>query len=159
MVRFSSPANWQGRPTKDGRAVRVLVVDDYPGTAESMATLLRLHGYEVDAARSGLTALELARARRPDAVLLDISMPGMDGFKVAKQLRETFPNPPLLIAITAHGSEEDRRRCLESGFDVHLVKPADPDKVERLIRLGLFASLGGNDDDSGRGHRAIRPGT
>jgi CheY-like chemotaxis protein len=134
----SSLANWHGSiSTKDRRTLRVLVVDDYPDNAESMAMLLRIHGYEVEAAQSGFAALALARARRPHAVLLDICMPGMDGFKVARQLRAMFPDqPPLLIAITARGFEEDHQRYLDAGFDVHLVKPADPDAVQRLLANG-----------------------
>ena len=115
--------------------MRVLVVDDYPDSAESMALLLRLRGYEVAAAQSGVGALQLAQAQRPDAVLLDVSMPGMDGLEVVRRLRQMFPDqPPLLIAITAHGFEEDRQRCLDAGFDLQLVKPADPNEVERLLR-------------------------
>jgi CheY-like chemotaxis protein len=115
--------------------MRVLVVDDYADSAESMALLLRLEGYEVAAAQSGVGALQLAQAQRPDAVLLDVSMPGMDGLEVVRRLRQMFPDrPPLLIAITAQGFEEDRRRCLDAGFDLHLVKPADPNEVERLLR-------------------------
>ena len=122
-------------PTPQRRAVRVLVVDDYPDNVESMALLLRLYGHEVEVALGGPAALRAAQARQPDAVLLDISMPGMDGYQVARQLRAMFRDKPLLlVAITAHGFEEDRRRCQEAGFDRHLVKPADPLAVEHLLR-------------------------
>jgi CheY-like chemotaxis protein len=122
-------------PTPERRAVRVLVVDDYPDNVESMALLLRLYGHEVEVALGGPAALRAAAAQQPDAVLLDISMPGMDGYQVARSLRATFRDRPvLLIAITAHGSDEDRRRCEEAGFDLHLVKPADPLEVESLLR-------------------------
>ena len=122
-------------PTPRRRAVRVLVVDDYPDNVESMALLLRLYGHEVDVALGGAAALRAAQAQQPDAVLLDISMPGLDGYQVARQLRAMFRDKPLLlVAITAHGFEEDRRRCEEAGFDRHLVKPADPLAVEHLLR-------------------------
>jgi CheY-like chemotaxis protein len=122
-------------PTLKRRAFRVLVVDDYPDNVESMALLLRLYGHEVEVALGGPAALRAAQAQQPDAVLLDISMPGMDGYQVARQLRAMFPDKPLLlVAITAHGFEEDRRRCEEAGFDRHLVKPADPLEVEQLLR-------------------------
>ena len=122
-------------PTPEHRAVRVLVVDDYPDNVESMALLLRLCGHEVEVALGGAAALRVAQAQQPDAVLLDISMPGMDGYQVARKLRAMFRDRPLLlVAITAHGFEEDRRRCEEAGFDRHLVKPADPLEVERLLR-------------------------
>jgi CheY-like chemotaxis protein len=122
-------------PTPKRRAVRVLVVNDSPDNMESMALLLRLYGHEVEVALGGAAALRAAQAQQPDAVLLDISMPGMDGYQVARKLRAMFRDKPLLlVAITAHGFEEDRRRCAEAGFDLHLVKPADPLEVENLLR-------------------------
>jgi CheY-like chemotaxis protein len=122
-------------PTPTHRAVRVLVVNDSPDNVDSMALLLRLYGHEVEGALGGPAALRAAQAQQPDAVLLDISMPGMDGYQVARQLRAMFRGKPLLlVAITAHGFEEDRRRCEEAGFDLHLVKPADPLAVEDLLR-------------------------
>jgi two-component system, chemotaxis family, CheB/CheR fusion protein len=122
-------------PTPKRRAVRVLVVNDYPDNVESMAVLLRLFGHEVGVALGGPAALRAAQAQQPDAVLLDISMPGLDGYQVARKLRAMFRDKPLLlVAITAHGFEEDRRRCEEAGFDLHLVKPADPLEVENLLR-------------------------
>ena len=122
-------------PTPKHRAVRVLVVNDYQDNVDSMALLLRLYGHEVEVALGGAAALRAAQAQQPDAVLLDISMPGMNGYQVARQLRAMFRHKPLLlIAITAHGFEEDRRRCEEAGFDQHLVKPADPLNVENLLR-------------------------
>ena len=96
--------------------------------------LLRLYGHEVATALGGPAALRVAREYRPDVVLLDISMPGMDGYEVARRLRDMFHDEVTLIAITAHGFEEDRRRCLDAGFDRHFVKPADPEKVEALLR-------------------------
>jgi len=123
-------------PTRQRRAVRVLVVVDYRDNADSMATLLRLDGHEVAVAHDGTAALQAAQAQQPDAVLLDISMPGMDGYQVARKLRAMFRDEPLLlVAITAYGFDEDRRRSEEAGFDLHLVKPADPLKVERLLQV------------------------
>jgi CheY-like chemotaxis protein len=124
---YDSSSPWRARKG------RVLVVDDCPDSAESMAILLRLSGYEVETATGGLSALRAARARRPDVVLLDISMPGMNGYEVARQLRKLFHNDIGLIAVTANGFEEDRCRCLEAGFDCFFVKPADPDEVERAL--------------------------
>ena len=122
-------------PTPKHRAVRVLVVNDYPDNVASMALLLRLCGHEVEVALGGAAALRVAQAQQPDAVLLDISMPGLDGYQVARQLRAMFRDKPLLlVALTALGSEEDRRRSEEAGFDLHLVKPADPLAVEHLLR-------------------------
>jgi two-component system, chemotaxis family, CheB/CheR fusion protein len=111
-------------PRPSGPGVRVLVVDDYPDSADSTALLLRLYGYDVDVALDGKAALQQARVKPPDVVLLDISMPGMDGYEVARQLRAMFQTKVRLVAITAHGFEEDRKRCLGAGFDLYLVKPA-----------------------------------
>jgi CheY-like chemotaxis protein len=119
-------------PQKSG--VRVLVVNDYADNVESMALLLRLYGHEVETALGGPAALRAAWTNPPDVVLLDISMPGMNGYEVARQLRRMFQDRVVIIALTAHGFEEDKRRCLEAGFDRHFVKPADPLKVEKLIR-------------------------
>jgi len=131
-------------PNPSGPRVRVLVVDDYPDNADGMARLLRRHGHEVDVALDGETALRRARARQPDVVLLDICLPGMNGYEVARQLRAMFQDKVRLVAITALGSEEDRKRCLEAGFDLHLVKPADPTEVRNLLReVALAIALSG----------------
>ena len=114
--------------------VHVLVVDDYEDNVESMAMLLRLHGHHVQTALSGPAALRSVQRSRPEIVLLDISMPGMDGYEVARQLRLMMDDRIILIALTANGFEEDKKRCYEAGFDQHLTKPADPVDVERLLR-------------------------
>ena len=116
------------------RGARVLVVNDYADNVESMAMLLRLYGHEVETALGGPAALRAAWANPPEVALLDISMPGMDGYEAARRLRSMFQDRLVLIALTAHGFEEDKRRCVEAGFDRHLVKPADPVKVEQLLR-------------------------
>src|SRR5215475_3337384 len=121
-------------PNRSGPGVRVLVVDDHPDSAEGMARLLEHSGHEVDVALDGKTALQRARAKQPDVVLLDICMPGMDGYEVASRLRALFQNKVRLVALTAFGSEEDRRRCLEAGFDLHLGKPVDLTGVRTLLR-------------------------
>lgn len=96
--------------------------------------MLRLYGHEVETALGGAAALRSAQVNPPEVVLLDISMPGMNGYEVARQLRTMFQDRVVLIALTAHGFEGDKRRALEAGFDRHLVKPADPVKVEHLLR-------------------------
>src|SRR5262249_27387285 len=127
-------------PNRSGPGVRVLVVDDHPDSAEGMARLLRRSGYEVDVALDGKTALQRARAQQPDVVLLDICMPGLNGYEVASQLRAMFQNKVRLVAITALSLEEDRKRCLEAGFDLHLVKPIDPTEVRTLLREVALAT-------------------
>jgi signal transduction histidine kinase/ActR/RegA family two-component response regulator len=122
-----------GQPSQ-GRALRVLVVDDDVDAAQSLAMLLNLWGHEVYATHDGAAALEAAQAWQPAVVLLDIGLPGMDGYEVARRLRAARgPARPLLVALTGYGQEEDRRRSQEAGFDRHLVKPADPETLEMLL--------------------------
>ena len=102
--------------------------------ATSQAALLRILGHEVEVAYDGEAALEKAREFRPEIVLLDLGMPGMDGFEVARQLRATSGAPGLrLIALTGYGQPNDRQRALDVGFDEHLVKPVDPARLLEVI--------------------------
>jgi signal transduction histidine kinase len=114
---------------------RVLVVDDNRDAADSLGLVLGSLGADVRIARDGREALELFDAYRPSAVLLDIGMPGMDGYEVARRIRERSESspPPLMIALTGWGSEEDRRRAAAAGFDRHLVKPADLGTLQKLL--------------------------
>jgi PAS domain S-box-containing protein len=113
---------------------RVLVVDDNHDAADSLALLLRLAGQEVRVAYDGPSALAAAREFAPALVLLDIGMPGMDGYEVARRLRQ-LPGQErvLLAALTGWGQEEDRRRSLEAGFDRHLVKPLEPEELQEVL--------------------------
>src|SRR5262249_28998165 len=114
---------------------RVLIVDDNRDGAESLGILLRASGHEVRTAYSGGDAVAAAEAFAPEAVLLDIGLPGMDGYEVAARLRQQPSTAAaLLVALTGYGQEEDRRRALEAGFDQHFVKPIDPDSLEQLLR-------------------------
>jgi PAS domain S-box-containing protein len=116
------------------RGQRVLVVDDNVDAAESLAMVLRLSGHEVRTAYNGPAALAEARAATPDVVLLDIGLPGMDGFDVARQIREDRGlNHLRIVAVTGYGQDEDRRRTQEAGFDFHLTKPVDPRQLDRLL--------------------------
>jgi signal transduction histidine kinase len=118
-----------------GRPLRVLVVDDNADTAESCALLLRLDGHEVRVAPDGPVALQAARDFAPDAALLDLGLPGMDGYEVARRLR-ALPETgrALLVAMTGWDQEEDRHRSWEAGFDYHLTKPAPPEEIQRLLK-------------------------
>jgi CheY-like chemotaxis protein len=113
---------------------RVLVVDDYADNAQSMETLLKLFGFEVDVALNGPAALTLADEHPPRVALIDLGMPGMDGYEVCRRLRAKLGDRVLLVAVTAWGFDEDRARSLTAGFDLHLVKPADPDVLLRVLR-------------------------
>ncbi len=114
--------------------LRILVVDDNVDSADSLALLLELGGHEVRTAHDGPRALEAARAFQPRVVLLDIGLPGMNGYEVARHLRE-LPEAgrALLIALTGYGQDDDRRKALDAGFDHHLVKPVDFDALRALI--------------------------
>jgi PAS domain S-box-containing protein len=118
----------------------VLIVDNNRDAADSLSLLLRLAGQEVRTAYDGPAALDLARARPPDVVLLDIGMPGMDGLEVARRLRQDVGlKQALLVALTGYGEDEDRRRSQEAGFNVHLVKPVDVRALERLLARPAFS--------------------
>jgi PAS domain S-box-containing protein len=125
-----------------GPSRRVLVVDDNRDAAESLAKFLALSGHDVRTAHDGKAALEAARAFRPEVVLLDIGLPGMDGYQVARRLREQEgERHAFLAALTGYGQEDDRRRSREAGFDAHLVKPTDPDDLLALVaRCGRLAT-------------------
>lgn len=113
---------------------RILVVDDNPDAVRSTAMLLTLGGYEVRTATSGTVALEIARQFRPEVALLDVGMPGMDGYEVARRLRrEPTLRQVLLVALTGWGKDEDRQRSREAGFDHHLVKPVDLEQLQALL--------------------------
>jgi PAS domain S-box-containing protein len=113
---------------------RILVVDDSVDTARGMQRLLKLMGHDVALAHSGPEALEVAREHRPEFVLLDIGLPGMDGFEVASRMRqEECCLGAVIIAVSGYGQAEDRRRSKEAGFDHHLIKPLDPDILLSLL--------------------------
>jgi len=114
----------------------VLVVDDNADSAETMAEMLKLWGHEVATAHDGLGALEAARAQHPDAVLLDVGLPVMDGYETARRLRQEGLGGRLLVAVTGFGTAEDRRRAAEAGFDTHLTKPVSPEALREVLRRG-----------------------
>jgi two-component system CheB/CheR fusion protein len=115
-------------------ASRILVVDDSADTAESMAELLKLEGHEVATSHDGRSAIEVAQSFKPQVVLLDIGLPGMDGLEVARRLRKSpTTEAVLLIAISGYGQVEDRQRSVAAGFDEHLIKPADPARLNAII--------------------------
>jgi CheY-like chemotaxis protein len=121
-------------------ALRILIVEDDEDTAASLAMLLRLYGHEVEVAADGPSAFRALEANSPDVVLLDIGLPKMNGWQVAKQIREKATRKrPFLVAVTGYGMQADRLRSQEAGIDLHLVKPVDP--VELLNLLRRFQTL------------------
>jgi CheY-like chemotaxis protein len=130
-----------GRPIQQAdsdapsRPRRILVVDDHVDAAESMAAMLQLQGHEVVVAHSGLKTLEVVESFEPDVVLLDIGLPGINGYEVARRLRATALGKNLLIiAMTGWGAEDDRKRSRDAGFNHHLTKPVEPESLIRLIQ-------------------------
>ncbi len=122
------------RPETPHRPIRVLVVDDNIDLAIGLSKVIMQLGHAVQIANDGPAALDLARTFRPEAVLLDIGLPGMDGFEVATRLRaDEEVGSMVLAAISGYGQEEDRRRSLEAGFNFHLVKPIDLDALRQII--------------------------
>jgi CheY-like chemotaxis protein len=114
--------------------LRILLVEDHPDCADSTRMLLDLWGCQVQTAGDGAAAVELAQEHQPDVVLLDLGLPGIDGWTVARRLREQLNGKrPLLVAVTGYGQEEDRQKSVDSGIDVHLLKPMNPAYLERLL--------------------------
>jgi CheY-like chemotaxis protein len=109
---------------------RILVVDDNADSADSLAMILNHSGYEAEPVYGAAEALARAPAFNPEVVLLDIGLPGIDGYEVARQLKGQGSNARL-IALTGYGQPEDVRRAQDAGFDAHLVKPVD---LQRLLR-------------------------
>jgi PAS domain S-box-containing protein len=139
-VRLPAAAPPETTDDADGRAApcearpaRILVVDDNVDTARSLARLLKLSGHDVRTAHDGPEALEEAREQRPEFILLDIGLPEMDGYEVARRLRESGHAGAVIIAISGYGREEDRRRSREAGFNHHLSKPLDHDALLTLL--------------------------
>jgi len=114
--------------------LKVLVVEDHEDAAQSLVQMLELAGYEVALARTGPDAVEMAESVAPDVVLCDIGLPGFDGYEVARRLRHSDICPGvLLVAVTGYGQESDRKNAFDSGFNVHVTKPADPKTLIRIL--------------------------
>jgi signal transduction histidine kinase/ActR/RegA family two-component response regulator len=131
-TRSAPPVNAEAVPVR-GRA-RVLVVDDNADGAETLAALLVHMGAEARVASDGETAVALAPAFDPHLVLLDIGLPGMDGYETARRLRELPKHRARLVALTGYGAPQDRERALAAGFDEHLVKPLSAEVTQRLLQ-------------------------
>jgi two-component system CheB/CheR fusion protein len=142
VVRLPALANPPTRKTRSHKSNhariapsrRVLLVDDHLDAATSLAKLLRLQGHDVRLAHDGPAALEAAAAFRPEIVLLDIGLPGMDGFEVARRMRtDASMNCAVVAALTGYGRDEDRQRSQLAGIDVHLVKPINLEVLHALL--------------------------
>jgi PAS domain S-box-containing protein len=140
VIRLPAPAGFtaalpdQPFAAASPRSLRVLVVEDNVDAAESLATLLRLWSHDVHVVHDGCKALEAAREQHPEVVLLDIGLPGLDGYQVARCLRDDLHlDHALLVAMTGYGQPEDRRRSREAGIQYHFVKPVEPLVLRNLL--------------------------
>jgi CheY-like chemotaxis protein len=119
---------------------KILVVDDSVETARTFALLLQLMGHRAEFVTDPFAALHAARRIQPEIVFLDIEMPGLDGYKVAASLKREFGLQLYIVAITGHGSDQDRRKAREAGFDAHVLKPVDSTIIKSI--LDTFFELG-----------------
>ena len=115
-------------------SLRVLIVDDNRDSAEMLQVMLSMLGHAVSVAHTGRAAIETVVSTRPHVVLLDIGLPDMSGYDVARELRASHHAPVHLIALTGWGQEEARQEAADAGFDRYLTKPADPALLERILQ-------------------------
>ena len=128
------PPRGAGPTAKVLTGCRILVVDDNKDSADSLGMLLRLGGNDTRTAYDGLEAVDVAETFRPDLVLLDIGLPKLNGYEVARRIRQQpWGRNATLVALTGWGQDEDRRRSQEAGFDLHLVKPVELEALEKLL--------------------------
>ena len=138
VVGDSAPA---AEPIRNVLRRRILVVDDNVDAATTLALMLELMGNDAQSANSAHAALEIAETFRPDAVVLDIGMPNVNGYEAARRIRQRpWGKNVTLVALTGWGQERDRQLAHESGFDAHLMKPAAPDEIEKLLQSRKAAS-------------------
>jgi signal transduction histidine kinase/ActR/RegA family two-component response regulator len=130
------------RPTADpyDRPLRVLVVDDNEDAANSIADVLRVMGHHAEVAFSGLKGMHMAEDVEPDLVLLDIGLPEIDGYEVARRLRRSARRPVRLVAVTGYGAEKDKKLSSDAGFDEHVVKPIMPEMIAGIIERARATS-------------------
>jgi PAS domain S-box-containing protein len=138
MPAIEAPAQeTAGASASAGRTVRsrrILIIEDNDDAREMLGVLLGLGGHQVHEAADGVTGLEMANAVRPDVVLIDVGLPRLDGYEVARRLRAAHDRRSMrLVAITGYGQAEDRQRALDAGFDAHVTKPVVPERLAELI--------------------------
>jgi PAS domain S-box-containing protein len=133
LAAVAQPLSAEGASGRAPGERLVLVVDDNQDAAETMALLMDALGYASAVVHDGFAAIEAVKAGRPDVVLLDIGLPGIDGHEVARRLRAELVDPPALIAVTGYGQPSDRDTSFEAGFLGHLTKPVDVDRLARML--------------------------
>jgi CheY-like chemotaxis protein len=134
MISSAQISEEKPRPAAAAAAqYRILVADDNRDAADSLQRILEVYGHDVRVAYDGGAALQLGEAFEPRVAVLDIGMPGKNGYDVARAMRSRQGRSLTLVALTGWGQEGDRRRALEAGFDYHLTKPVDPDALNELL--------------------------
>jgi CheY-like chemotaxis protein len=114
---------------------RILVADDNRDVAETLAALLQIDGHEVTLVHDGASAIDAFALVLPEIVLLDIGMPGLNGYEVARRIRRSYPDSPAkLVAITGWGQDDDKARAIDAGFDYHLTKPVDLQHLSEIVK-------------------------
>jgi CheY-like chemotaxis protein len=114
--------------------MRILIVEDNPTAREILRAVLELEGHEVAVAESGPRGLEVIASQPPDVALVDIGLPGLDGYQLARTVRKNAnATGVFLVALTGYGDPDDRRRAMEAGFDAHMVKPFDVQTLNRIL--------------------------
>ena len=131
--RQAAPPAAPARAAAPASHRRVLVVDDNEDAAETLAEMVRMLGHDVEVAYDGPTAVRRAGEYHPDLVLCDIGLPGMDGYEVAHELRAAHGRDVRLVALSGYAQPEDVATAMEAGFDEHVAKPADPQRLEQLL--------------------------
>ena len=116
---------------------RILLIEDNADAREALRALLELDGYEVHAGADGIEGLDLARTKAPEVALIDIGLPGLDGYEVARRVRAAGGRRPFLVAVTGYGLPEDRERALAAGFDEHFTKPVNAEALAALLAREL----------------------
>jgi len=139
--------------TRPARPLRIVVIEDQDDVRDAMQALLEGWGHRVEAAADGRSGIDLILKSRPELALVDIGMPGLDGYAVARRVRaELGPQSPRLVAVTGFGREEDREKAKRAGFDTHLTKPAGPRELRRVLRSDTDGDTLHREGDQRQGH-------
>jgi PAS domain S-box-containing protein len=139
----AAPVSSPPSPLCPSAARRVLIIEDNRDAREMLRIALEMEGHSVHAASTGPQGVEAARALAPDVILLDVGLPGLDGYEAARRIRRGLGGAVVLVAVTGYGDPEAKQRAVEAGFDVHLVKPVDPVELTRIVAGGGPRPRGG----------------
>jgi len=133
----AAPSHEPSSSSREGQRARMIIIEDNDDSREMLATLLEYDGFAVDAAADGLTGVKMIEEKQYDMALVDIGLPGIDGFEVARRVRRMSRREgrhcPTLVALTGYGQEKDREAVFDAGFDEHLVKPLQPDQLHKVL--------------------------